>query len=60
MTHRALRVASLKHEMPLIHRRTAISFGLEDTGDTFLTEWNGGILGPGAVSFRIAKYIVVF
>lgn len=24
----------------------AISFGLVDSGDTFLTEWNGGILGP--------------
>ena len=34
-------------------QQTAISFGLEDTGDTFLTEWNGGILGPGGVSFRI-------
>ena len=34
----------------------AISFGLVDQGDTFLTDWNGGILGPGGVSFRIAKY----
>mmetsp|Transcript_24739 Transcript_24739/g.30435 ORF Transcript_24739/g.30435 Transcript_24739/m.30435 type:complete len:147 (-) Transcript_24739:302-742(-) len=24
----------------------AISYGLEDSGDTFLSEWNGGILGP--------------
>eukprot|EP00543_Licmophora_paradoxa_P003962 CAMPEP_0202445388 /NCGR_PEP_ID=MMETSP1360-20130828/4221_1 /ASSEMBLY_ACC=CAM_ASM_000848 /TAXON_ID=515479 /ORGANISM="Licmophora paradoxa, Strain CCMP2313" /LENGTH=146 /DNA_ID=CAMNT_0049061639 /DNA_START=41 /DNA_END=481 /DNA_ORIENTATION=+ len=24
----------------------AISFGLVDSGDTFLTDWNGGILGP--------------
>mmetsp|Transcript_29506 Transcript_29506/g.68260 ORF Transcript_29506/g.68260 Transcript_29506/m.68260 type:complete len:147 (-) Transcript_29506:179-619(-) len=24
----------------------AISFGLVDSGDTFLTNWNGGILGP--------------
>lgn len=24
----------------------AISYGLADAGDTFLTEWNGGILGP--------------
>eukprot|EP00591_Stephanopyxis_turris_P002797 CAMPEP_0195524950 /NCGR_PEP_ID=MMETSP0794_2-20130614/25082_1 /TAXON_ID=515487 /ORGANISM="Stephanopyxis turris, Strain CCMP 815" /LENGTH=146 /DNA_ID=CAMNT_0040655285 /DNA_START=17 /DNA_END=457 /DNA_ORIENTATION=+ len=24
----------------------AISFGLVDPGDTFLTNWNGGILGP--------------
>jgi hypothetical protein len=30
----------------------AISFGLVDSGDTFLTEWNGGILGPAGVSFR--------
>ncbi|CAB9528289.1 enzyme E2 variant 2 [Seminavis robusta] len=28
------------------HGDMAISFGLVDTGDTFLTEWNGGILGP--------------
>ncbi|KAI2489478.1 hypothetical protein MHU86_25118 [Fragilaria crotonensis] len=25
----------------------SISFGLVDSGDTFLTHWNGGILGPG-------------
>ena len=32
----------------------AISFGLSDPGDTFLTDWNGGILGPAGVSnFRI-------
>jgi ubiquitin-conjugating enzyme E2 variant len=31
----------------------AISFGLVDQGDTFLSEWNGGILGPAGVSFRI-------
>eukprot|EP00980_Cylindrotheca_fusiformis_P001644 scaffold374_cov124-Cylindrotheca_fusiformis.AAC.3 len=24
----------------------AISFGLVDSGDTFLSNWNGGILGP--------------
>mmetsp|Transcript_23547 Transcript_23547/g.39949 ORF Transcript_23547/g.39949 Transcript_23547/m.39949 type:complete len:147 (-) Transcript_23547:502-942(-) len=24
----------------------SISFGLVDSGDTFLTNWNGGILGP--------------
>jgi len=24
----------------------AISYGLVDAGDTFLTDWNGGILGP--------------
>lgn len=27
----------------------SISFGLVDSGDTFLTEWNGGILGPVGV-----------
>lgn len=31
----------------------AISYGLSDPGDTFLTEWNGGILGPGGVSFAM-------
>jgi hypothetical protein len=35
------------------HGDMAISFGLVDTGDTFLSEWNGGILGPPGVSFRI-------
>lgn len=28
----------------------AISYGLVDAGDTFLTEWNGGILGQNGVS----------
>jgi hypothetical protein len=28
----------------------AISYGLADAGDTFLTDWNGGILGPPGVS----------
>lgn len=32
------------------HGDMCISFGLVDSGDTFLTEWNGGILGPPAVS----------
>jgi len=31
----------------------AISFGLVDAGDTFLTDWNGGILGPPGVSHSI-------
>ena len=35
------------------HGDMAISFGLVDTGDTFLSEWNGGILGPPGVSFPI-------
>jgi hypothetical protein len=36
------------------HGDMCISFGLVDSGDTFLTEWNGGILGPPGVSFCIA------
>ncbi|KAL7575576.1 hypothetical protein ACA910_020149 [Epithemia clementina (nom. ined.)] len=33
-----------------------ISFGLVDSGDTFLTEWNGGILGPPATMFADRFY----
>jgi hypothetical protein len=36
------------------HGDMCISFGLVDSGDTFLTEWNGGILGPPGVSFCVA------
>jgi hypothetical protein len=36
------------------HGDMCISFGLVDQGDTFLTEWNGGILGPPGVSFCLA------
>ena len=32
------------------HGDMAISFGLVDPADTFLKEWNGGILGPVGVS----------
>lgn len=39
------------------HGDMSISFGLVDSGDTFLTEWNGGILGPAAVSFSILMCI---
>jgi ubiquitin-conjugating enzyme E2 variant len=28
----------------------AISYGLVDSGDIFMREWNGGILGPAGVS----------
>lgn len=35
----------------------AISFGLVDSGDTFLSEWNGGILGPAGVS---GLFVVLF
>lgn len=38
------------------HGDMAISFGLVDSGDTFLSEWNGGILGPAGVR---AKYGIV-
>lgn len=33
----------------------SISFGLVDSGDTFLTDWNGGILGPPGVSACAGK-----
>lgn len=32
------------------HGDMSISFGLVDSGDTFLSDWNGGILGPVGVS----------
>jgi hypothetical protein len=31
----------------------SISYGLVDSGDTFMSDWNGGILGPHGVSFCI-------
>jgi len=31
------------------HGDMSISFGLVDSGDTFLSDWNGGILGPVGV-----------
>jgi hypothetical protein len=34
------------------HGDMSISFGLQDPGDTFLSDWNGGILGPVGVSCR--------
>lgn len=37
----------------------AISFGLVDNGDTFLTDWNGGILGPAAVSFFLVCLSII-
>ena len=39
------------------HGDMSISFGLVDSGDTFLSDWNGGILGPAGVSslFRNAR-----
>jgi hypothetical protein len=35
------------------HGDMSISFGLIDPGDTFLSDWNGGILGPVGVSILI-------
>ena len=35
------------------HGDMSISFGLVDSGDTFLSDWNGGILGPAGVSMVI-------
>lgn len=35
----------------------AISFGLVDSADTFLSDWNGGILGPGGVSHFCILYV---
>jgi len=47
------------------HGDMSISFGLVDSGDTFLSDWNGGILGPPGVSQRVylcvcAKYHVAY
>ena len=38
----------------------AISFGLADPGDTFLTDWNGGILGPAGVSLSSSSTCTAF
>ena len=35
------------------HGDMSTSFGLVDSGDTFLSDWNGGILGPAGVSYYI-------
>jgi ubiquitin-conjugating enzyme E2 variant len=37
------------------HGEMSISFGLADPADTFLTDWNGGILGPVGVSCSMDK-----
>ena len=37
------------------HGDMSISFGLQDPGDTFLSDWNGGILGPVGVSVESWK-----
>ena len=36
------------------HGDMSISFGLVDSGDTFLSDWNGGILGPVGVGHHVA------
>ena len=35
------------------HGDMSISFGLVDSGDTFLSDWNGGILGPVCVGHHV-------
>ena len=42
------------------HGDMSISFGLVDSGDTFLSDWNGGILGPPGVSIAINGNYPVF
>lgn len=42
------------------HGDMAISFGLVDPADTFLKEWNGGILGPPGVSNHFHGDILFF
>lgn len=42
------------------HGDMSISFGLQDPGDTFLSDWNGGILGPVGVSERMHLYVFLF
>ena len=38
------------------HGDMSISFGLVESGDTFLSDWNGGILGPAGVSFPFSIF----
>ena len=33
------------------HTEMSVSFGLTDPSDVFLSNWNGGILGPHGVRF---------
>jgi DNA topoisomerase-2/ubiquitin-conjugating enzyme E2 variant len=40
------------------HGDMAISFGLVDTSDTFLSDWNGGILGPPGTQYADRFYEV--
>lgn len=41
------------------HGDMSISFGLVDSGDTFLSDWNCGILGPVGVSYFSSTCFVV-
>lgn len=41
------------------HGDMSISFGLQDPGDTFLSDWNGGILGPVGVSELFACFFLL-
>jgi hypothetical protein len=38
----------------------AISYGLVDSGDIFMREWNGGILGPVGVSVWRRPNVLIF
>lgn len=38
------------------HGDMTLSFGLVDSGDTFLSDWNGGILGPVGTNFADRFY----
>jgi len=40
------------------HGDMSISFGLVDTSDTFLSDWNGGIFGPPGVSWTLQRVII--
>jgi ubiquitin-conjugating enzyme E2 variant len=42
------------------HGDMSISFGLVESGDTFLSDWNGGILGPAGVSFLSFYFLLLF
>lgn len=38
----------------------SISYGLTDSADTMLTNWNGGIIGPAGVRFPYSKSIFLY
>ena len=38
----------------------SISYGLVDSSDIFMGEWNGGILGPHGVSFACFDFLCIY